>query len=150
MERQRERERISEEGGKKGGWGGRERHACTPGCTGTDLPAPSLQPPLHLAASRPLCTSAPPPLFPQPIHPLPFCLVPLHWAATARLAQRVGAECAGEHVCMCVNISLCVCVGKAWVLVACRSVLQCFLTFFFSSSFSHMALNNQVLPKDCT
>lgn len=131
--------------------GGRERHACTPGCTGTDLPAPSLQPPLHLAASRPLCTSAPPPLFPQPIHPLPFCLVPLHWAATARLAQRVGAECAGEHVCMCVNISLCVCVsGRRGSWSHAGLSYSAFSLFFFSSSFSHMALNNQVLPKDCT
>lgn len=106
---------------------------------------PSTSPPLALCAPQPLLHYSP-----NPSTPSPFCLVPLHWAATARLAQRVGAECAGEHVCMCVNISLCVCVGKAWVLVACRSVLQCFLTFFFFSSFSHMALNNQVLPKDCT
>lgn len=119
------------------GAGGRERHACTPGCTGTDLPAPSLQPPLHLAASRPLCTSAPPPLFPQPIHPLPFCLVPLHWAATARLAQRVGAECAGEHVCVCVNISLCVCVCREGVglgrMPVCPTVLSHFFFLLFLS-----------------
>lgn len=94
---------------KRGGWrerNERERrerearwhawlHRHWPPSAAPEAPHP---PTPHLAASRPLCTSPLPLLLLSPPSP---CPVPLHWAATARSAQCVGAEGAGKHECVC-------------------------------------------------
>lgn len=126
------------------------RRACTPDCTDSDLPAPSQQPPLHLAASRPLCTSPPPAAARHPPPPIPRQAPPLPCAAPLGCNCPLGSARGGRvcrRACARVCVRLCVCVWEAWVLVACLSALQCFLTFF---SFSHIAFNKQVLPKVCT
>lgn len=104
------RERIGEEEEREKQEGKRRARGALARLTAPSLtsqrrasnPSSSTAHPLQLTAFRPLCTSTPP-LTAPPI--LPPCPVPLHWAATARSAQRVGAQSAGEneHVCLCVE-----------------------------------------------
>lgn len=129
MERQRERERISEEGGKKGGWGGvrgtlarlaapaltSQRRACS---------LPSTSPPLALCAPQPLLHYSP-----NPSTPSPFALCR---STGLQLPAWLSAWGPSVQESMCVNISLCVCVSGrrgSWSH-ACLSY-SAFSLFFF-------------------
>lgn len=112
----------------------------------TCLTAPSL------TSQRRPSSSAPIP-HPSPLPPLTLC-VPLPPLLThpspLALCRFTGLQLPARLSVWGPRVqgSMSVCVGvEMGDLVACLSVLQCFLTFF---SFSHTALNNQVLPEVCT